>query len=85
MKLRIKVKPGSKTNEIIREADGLLKVKIKAPPVEGKANKYLIEYLSEILKMPKSKIILLKGETNSFKTIEIEAEVAYIERVLSEL
>ena len=31
--------------------------------------------------MPKSKIILLKGETNSFKTIrEIEAEVAYIER-----
>ena len=83
MKLRIKVKPGSKTDEIIHEADGLLKVKIKAPPVEGKANKYLIEYLSGVLKMPKSKIVLLKGEANSFKTLDIEAEEAYIEKALS--
>ena len=39
MLLRIKVKPNSKTDEIIREADGSLKVKIRAQPVEGKANK----------------------------------------------
>jgi hypothetical protein len=82
MKLRIKVKPASKTDEIIREADGSLRVKIKAQPVEGKANKYLIGYLSEVLGLPKSKIVLLKGETNSFKTLEIEADEDYINRLL---
>lgn len=78
MKLRLKVKPASKTDEIIREADGSLKVKIKAPPVEGKANKYLIEFLSGLLNLPKSKIVLLKGETNSFKTFEIDADEEYV-------
>ena len=78
MKLRIRVKPGSKKDEIVREADGSLKVKIKAQPVEGKANKYLLEYLSDVLNLSKSKIVLLKGETNSFKTLEIEAEESYV-------
>ncbi|MCW5907881.1 MAG: DUF167 domain-containing protein [Chitinophagales bacterium] len=78
MILRIKVKPGSKTDEIVREADGTVKVKIRAQPIEGKANKYLIEFLSEILRLPKSKINLLKGETNSFKTLEIDATEEYV-------
>ncbi len=85
MKLRIKVKPGSKTDEIVREADGGLKVKIKAQPVEGKANKYLVEYLSEVLGIPKSKIVLLKGETNSFKTLEIEADENRVNEKLSKI
>lgn len=46
MLLRIKVKPNSRTDEVSREADGTIRVKIKAPPVEGKANKYLIEYIA---------------------------------------
>ena len=74
MILRIKVKPNSKTDEIVREADGSLKVKIRAQPVEGKANKYLLAYLSKVLKLPKSSITLLKGESNSFKTLEIEGK-----------
>jgi len=61
MLLRIKVKPNSKTDEIIREADGSLKVKIRAQPVEGKANKYLLEYLAKVLGLPKSSLSLLKG------------------------
>lgn len=85
MKLRIKVKPSSKTDEIIRDADGGLKVKIKAQPVEGKANKYLVQYLSEVLGIPKSKITLLKGETNSFKTLEIEAEETWVNEKLSKI
>ena len=82
MKLRIKVKPGSKKDEVMREADGSVKVKIKAQPVEGKANKYLVEYLSEAFALPKSKIVLLKGETNSFKTLEIDADENYIKSKL---
>ena len=83
MKLRIKVKPGSKTDEIIREADGTLKVKIKAQPEEGKANKYLVEYLAGVLGISKSQVELLKGETNQFKTLEINADEKQVMEKLS--
>jgi uncharacterized protein len=85
MKLRLRVKPNSKSDEVIREANGSLKVRIKAPPLEGKAKKYLVEYISGVLKLPKSKITLLKGETNSFKTLEIDAEESYVNDILSAL
>lgn len=83
MLLRIKVKPNSKTDEIIREEDGTLKVKIRAQPVEGKANKYLLAYLSKALKLPKSNISLLKGESNAFKTLEIDAPEEQVNTALS--
>lgn len=82
MKLKIKVRPGSKTDEVLREADGSIKIKITAQPINGKANKYLVEYLSNVLSIPKSKITLLRGETNSFKTLEIDAEEDYINNKL---
>jgi len=78
MLLRLKVKPNSKTDEIIREEDGSFKVKIRAQPVEGKANKYLLAYLSKVLNLPKSSISLLKGESNSFKTLQIDATEDYL-------
>jgi uncharacterized protein (TIGR00251 family) len=85
MLLRIKVKPNSKSDEVIREADGSIKVKIKAPPVEGKANKYLVEYLAARLQLPKSKVTLLKGETNQFKTLFIDADEAIVKKLLTTL
>ena len=72
MQLRIKVKPNSKKDEILREADGTLKIKIRAQPFEGKANKYLIGYLSKVLGIPKRKIIVVKGEGSPFKTLDME-------------
>jgi hypothetical protein len=78
MLLRVKIKPNSARDEIIREADGTLKIKIKAQPVEGKANKYLVKYLSGILDIPTSKIQLIKGESSVFKTIEINADEKYV-------
>jgi len=83
MLLQIKVKPNSKTDEIILEADGTLKVKIRAQPVEGKANKYLLEYLGKTLALPKSKINLLRGQANSFKTLQIDAEESYVKEKLN--
>ena len=83
MLLRIKVKPNSKTDEIIREADGSLKVKIRAQPIEGKANKYLLEYLAKVLGLPRSSLSLLKGESNSFKTVEIDAGEDRVYRILN--
>lgn len=85
MILHIKVKPGSRQDSVKREADGSLKVYIKAPPVDGKANEYLIKFLAQILDLPKSKVKLLKGETNAFKKLEIDAAEIYVTDKLSSI
>ena len=84
MRLHIKVKPNSKKDEVIIEADGTIRVRIKAPPVEGKANKYLIAYMAEYFGLSKSRVSLLKGETNQFKTLEIDANEEEIMKRLKE-
>jgi uncharacterized protein (TIGR00251 family) len=85
MRLHIRVKPNASKDEVCREADGTIRVRIKAPPVEGKANKYLITFLAGYFGLSKSQITLLKGETNQFKTIEIEAAEADIQKKLDQV
>jgi uncharacterized protein (TIGR00251 family) len=74
MILNVEAKPNAKKNEYAVVNENTIKVRIKAPPVDGKANEAIIAYLSEILKIPKSKISLLKGTTSKFKRFEIDIE-----------
>ena len=71
VKFKIKAIAGSKVNQIEFQ-DEFIKVKIKQRALEGKANKAIIEYLSDILNIPKTKIEILVGHTSSIKTIEIK-------------
>ncbi len=48
-----------------------IKIRITAPPVDGKANKYLIAYLSKVFKVAKSHISLLSGDTGRNKKLQI--------------
>ena len=64
----IKISPNSKTNEIIK-TDNETKIKITAQPIDGKANKGLIEFLSKKSIIPKTSIQIVKGETSKEKTI----------------
>lgn len=64
----IKIVPNSSKNDIILE-DEFVKVKITAQPIEGKANKALIEFLSKKFKIPKTSIEIVKGETSKEKTL----------------
>lgn len=64
----IKISPNAKKNEIIKTEDGI-KIKITAQPIDGKANKGLIEFLSKTFKIPKTSIQIVKGETSKEKTI----------------
>ena len=67
----IKISPNAKKNEIIK-TDSETKVKITAQPIDGKANKCLVEFLSKNFKIPKTSIKILKGETAKEKTILFE-------------
>jgi len=66
--IRVKIVPNSSKNDIILE-DEFIKIKITAQPIENKANKALIEFISKTFKIPKTSIELLKGETSKEKTL----------------
>jgi uncharacterized protein (TIGR00251 family) len=85
MLLSIYVKPGSRQDQIEYDQEGNLKVKIRAQPVDGKANKYLVEYLSKVFGVPKSYIQILKGTTNQHKKVEIEGEDEKLREVLDKI
>lgn len=69
--IKIKISPNAKKNEIIK-TDTETKIKITAQPIDGKANKCLIEFLSKHFKIPKTSIQIVKGETSKEKTIRFE-------------
>lgn len=83
--IKLKISPNASKNEIIKTEEGV-KVKITAQPIDGKANKALIEFLSKHFKIPKSSIEILRGETSKEKTILIKTsdddKISIIKNVL---
>ena len=71
--IKIKIVPNSSKNDIILE-EGFIKVKITAQPIENKANKALVEYLSKQFKIPKTNIEIIKGETSKEKTLLLKTQ-----------
>jgi uncharacterized protein len=70
--LSVKVIPRSrKTGLAGRYADGI-KIRIKAPPEKGEANRELIEVLADLLQLPKSNLVLVAGMTSPRKKLHIE-------------
>ena len=71
--IKIKLLPRSSINKIVEtDETGEIKIKIKAPPVDGEANEELIRFLSKEWDIPKSKIKIVKGEKSKHKLIEVE-------------
>ncbi len=71
MQIKVKVKPNSKKNEIKEIEKNYYEIRVTVIPEKGKANKKVIELLSKYLKVPKSKIKLIRGETSREKVFEI--------------
>jgi uncharacterized protein len=67
--------PNSSENKLCGLHNGALKLKLRAPPVEGAANKAIIEFLSEILKVPKKQIEIKRGDLSRHKQVEIHVDV----------
>lgn len=80
MKIALKVTPGARRNEILGWEDDypqigrVLRLKIAAPPVEGKANKEIVAFMAKTLGIPKSAVELLHGSTGRIKLIQVPDE-----------
>ncbi len=86
--LAIRVTPRASHNEIVEIlSDGTVKIRLTAPPVEGKANEALIDFLSDVLDVPPSRIEIVAGATGRDKLVSIvdmDAETVH-SRILSHL
>lgn len=71
--LRVKVKPNSKNQAIEAEGDSLI-VRLKSPPVDGKANEELVKLLAKQFNVPKAKIRVKSGLASKSKLVEIDVE-----------
>ena len=73
--LAVRAQPGAKKTAILgvygEGAHAQLKVAVQAPPVEGRANQALIEFLAEKLSLPRSSVVLLAGELSRSKVLLI--------------
>ena len=70
MIINVKVIPNASKPRIVEEKD-LLKIYLKSPPVDGKANKELIEVLAEHFNVKKKDIEILRGQTSRNKTVKV--------------
>lgn len=76
MKLRVRATPNARHSAVIGWEDDpsagkVLRVRIAAPPTEGKANTELQRLLAEVLGLPKSKVLIEKGSSSRLKTFDI--------------
>jgi uncharacterized protein len=67
----VRVQPGASKDEISGEMDGALKLRLRAPAVEDRANEALIDYLAQALNTSKAAVRILSGERRRTKRIEV--------------
>lgn len=70
--LTVRVIPRAAGDSVVAEAD-CLRIRITAPPVEGKANEHLAKLLGKLFGVPKSRVTVARGSASRAKTIRINA------------
>jgi hypothetical protein len=84
--LDLSVQPGAKRTGVDGLHDGALRVRLAAPPVDGKANAQLLAWLATELRCPKRDLQLLRGEASRRKQVQValpeQAVATWLDRVL---
>lgn len=71
--LTLHVQPGAKTTAFAGRHGEAMKLRLAAPPVEGRANAALCAFLADFCDAPKSAVSLISGETSRAKRVRIDA------------
>ena len=74
--LAVRLHPGARKNSVTGVHAEALKIALTAPPVDGKANEALIEFLAGTLRLPRARIAIVAGVTSRTKTIRITGRSA---------
>lgn len=82
--ISVRVYPNAARNEVVGFDGGVFRVKVAAPPVQGKANRELVAFLGEVLGISKNRVSITRGHTTRNKLIAIDglSEAGVKERLL---
>ena len=80
--LTLHIQPGAKKTEVAGEHGDALKIRLAAPPVDGKANAALIAFVADRLGVAKSTVTLKSGQTSRRKVLEVAGAPADIKQRL---
>ena len=73
VRLHIHVVPNARKSEVVGPLDDRLKIRLQAQPVEGQANAALVRYLSEVLNVPRTAVLVTHGLSSRHKLIEVQS------------
>lgn len=79
MKIKVYIQPNSKKSGYAGVYDGMPKLKITAPPVDGAANAEIIKIFSKLLNIPKSEIVISSGQASRIKILDINTDKSHEE------
>jgi uncharacterized protein len=71
--LKVKVKPNSRVASLVQSSDGTWQARVKAPPVDGKANEELVALVAEHFKCRKASVLIRSGASSRYKIVRVEA------------
>jgi len=84
LELDVHLQPGARRTEVTGIHGDAIKIRVRAPPVDGKANEALLEFVAEALQVPRGRCVLISGQASRQKRLRIEApDRALAERVLA--
>lgn len=73
--LYLQVQPGAKKTEIIAVHDQELKIRLQAPPIEGRANQVLLKWIAQLFDVPIRQVALKRGEKSRHKVLVIRGSL----------
>jgi uncharacterized protein (TIGR00251 family) len=71
VRVRLYVQPNGRKSEVLGEFDGALKIRVQAPPVEGKANEAVETFVAKLFQVSRRDVSLLRGQQSRSKQLEI--------------
>lgn len=84
VELSVLVQPRASRTRVVGEHDGLLKIQLAAPPVDGEANAALVEFLAKLLGVPRRQVTLTSGDASRRKRVSIQGvDAAQVEAVMT--
>jgi len=84
VELAILVQPRASRTRVVGEHDGLLKIQLAAPPVDGEANAALVEFVARQLGLSRRDVTLVAGDTSRRKRLRLSGiDAARVEAVMS--
>lgn len=72
LRIAVQVMPNAARSEVLGEIEGALKVRLKALPIDGRANDALVRFIADLLAVPKGRVSVTHGLSSRQKLLEVE-------------